>query len=329
MVRFHMTNTSSCHGPKKSVMVHLNRTRPDDGHFDTTEVRQEDKPSLSTSRLIAFPRNHYTQAPNLAAGLSSLDISCDGPIRANLIADNLTKDTFRIAVETWGNSTLYSAGATWIEHKATAKDCVFGQFDTQDASQAPAKSATAPKAGITRKHAVQTDPTPKKYTKSFEFPRAFSEPPEIVCWLNRLDLGSGSDHNYKVRAFADEVDPEGFTAHLNTWDDGELNGAALCWIAFARRKRHVDSGRLSTTDVRKRTQPRPKTSARVKFRQRFEVVPTVLAALNMMDAAGNADLRVHLTIDSVDREGFRWTLESWNDSTLYAASASWIALGYP
>ncbi|KAK5135479.1 hypothetical protein LTR08_005267 [Meristemomyces frigidus] len=308
--------------------VHLGQARPDDGHFSTIEVREREEPCLSTSRLIAFRKNQYTVPANLAAGFSSLDISCEGPIRANLIADSITTSAFRIAVETWGHSTLFEAGATWIEHKATAKDCVFGQFDTQDLSEAPAASATAPRAKTTKRHLVLTEPVPRKYGKPFFFPKAFREPPEVVCWLNRLDLASGMEHNYKVRAFADGVDAEGFTAHLNTWDDGELNGAAMCWIAFPRGKRHVDSGRFSTNDVRKRTNPRPKTTGKVKFKQRFDQVPTVLAALNTIDAAANADLRVKVSVSEVDREGFRWNLETWDDSTLYSAGASWIALGF-
>jgi len=311
------------------AMVHLAKSRLDDGHFSTEEVRRKDKVSLSTSRPISFARNHYNEPPNLAAGFSSLDVSCEGPIRANLIADNITTDGFRIAIEAWGHTTLYGASCTWIEHKATAKECIFGQFDTQDASASPAMSATAPKANTTRKLAVQTEPVPRKYAKAFDFPQAFNEPVEVVCWLNRLDMASGRDHDYKVRAFADTITPEGFTAHLNTWDNGELHGAAMCWIAFPKRKLHVDSGRFSTTDVRKRTDPRPRTTAKVKFKQRFRVVPTVLAALSMIDAAGNADLRVNLSVSEVTREGFRWTLETWDDSTLYAAGASWIALGFP
>ncbi|KAK5125358.1 hypothetical protein LTR85_000467 [Meristemomyces frigidus] len=307
--------------------VHFDRTRPDTGHFSTNEVRDSEEPCLSTSRLIAFPKNHYKQPPNLAAGFSSLDVSCEGPVRANLVADSITASSFRIAVETWGDSALFEASATWVEHKATAKETIFGQFDTQT-DEPPVAASTAPRARVTKKHLVQTDPVPRKYGKPFFFPRPFSEPPEVVCWLNRLDLTSSPEHNYKVRAFADGVTTEGFTGHLNTWDDGELHGAAMCWIAFPKRKKHVDSGRFSTNDVRKRTSPRPKTSAKVKFKQRFQRVPTVLAALNMIDAAGNADLRVKLSITEVDLEGFRWTLETWDDSTLYGAGASWIALGF-
>lgn len=48
----------------------------------------------------------------------------------------------------------------------------------------------------------------------------------------------------------------------------------------------------------------------------------------MLDMAGNADLRVKVDVDEVSKDGFRWHLDTWGDSTLYAAGASWIALGF-
>ncbi|EMD00585.1 hypothetical protein BAUCODRAFT_118342 [Baudoinia panamericana UAMH 10762] len=303
-------------------MVHVARSRADNGNFSTEEVRKSSKPCPSTSRLIAFSKGHYKEPPNLAGGFASLNISSEKPIRANLIADSITEDTFRIALETWADSVLYSASATWIEHKANARDCVFGQFDTNYDARKPTASP--------RKRTSHLQAASKKNAQTFSFPRAYKEPPEVICWLNRLDLPSGPDYNYKIRAFADAIDNRGFTGHLNTWDDdGGLNGAAMCWIAFPKQKRHVDCGRFSTNDIRKRTNPREKTSGTVKFKQRFQTVPTVLAALSMLDAAGNADLRVKVLITDVKYDGFRWSLETWGDSTLYAASASWIALGFP
>lgn len=307
-------------------MVHVATPGPDNGHFSTEEVRRAAKPAQSTSRIIGFPFGHYKRPPNIAAGFDGLNISCDGPIRANLIANDITKDTFRIAIESWGDSTLYSASTTWIEHKAGAKQCIFGQFDT---SAKPFLLRVKANAKTIKKATKAESKPPRKCDKPITFAHTFDEPPEIVCWLNRLDLASGPDHDYKIRAFADEITGKGFTGHLNTWHDGEMHGAAMCWIAFPKRKKDVDSGRFSTNDVRRRTDPRARTSGKVRFKQRFEVVPTIVAALSMIDAAGNADLRVKLSISEVDRGGFRWTLETWDDSTLYAAAASWIALGFP
>ncbi|EME48754.1 hypothetical protein DOTSEDRAFT_67705 [Dothistroma septosporum NZE10] len=306
--------------------AHLSEPGPDDGFFSTSEVRSKSEPALSTSRLIALPRGRYKEPPNLAAGFRSLDISCERSIRANIVANDFSTEGFQIAIETWGSSQLYEASVAWIEHKADAKDCVFGQFDTSTATPWPSAD---PFASLSpgKSNSQSGRDLQQKHAKAFLFPTPFSEPPEVVCWLNRLDLSSGRDYDYKIRAFADEINTESFLAHLSTWHSGRMPGAALCWIAFPKSKRSAESGCISTNHVRKRTDPRPITTAVVKFKKTFERPPTVIAAINMIDAAGNADLRIKLAISKVTKEGFRWTFETWDDSTLYAASAHWIALG--
>ena len=119
---------------RAAKMVHLSKPGHDTGHFNTSEVRVKvnNQSSKATSRVIALPKGHYKEPPNLAAGFSYLDVSSEAPIRANLLADQITKDFFRISIETWGDSVLYEGGATWIEHKANAKDAVFGQYDTDE-----------------------------------------------------------------------------------------------------------------------------------------------------------------------------------------------------
>ncbi|KAK4634686.1 hypothetical protein CLAFUW4_02196 [Fulvia fulva] len=301
--------------------AHLSEPGPDNGAFSTSEVRSKHEPTLSTSRLISLPKGRYKEPPNLAAGFSSLDISSERSIRANIVANEFSTETFQIAIETWGSSQLFEASVVWIEHKADAKDCVFGQLDTATATPWQPADPFARYSPHKSQDSLQ-----QKHAKAFFFPKPFAEPPEVVCWLNRLDLSSGRDYDYKIRAFADEINKDSFLAHLNTWDSGRMHGAALCYVAFAKGKRNVESGRISTNDVRKRTNPRSTTTAVVNFKKRFEKPPTIIAAINMIDAAGNADLRIRLVISEVDEEGFRWSFETWDDSTLYAASAHWIAL---
>lgn len=99
---------------RAAKMVHLSKPGHDTGHFNTSEVRVKvnNQSSKATSRIIALPRGHYKGPPNLAAGFSCLDVSSEAPIRANLLADQITKDDFRISIETWGDSVLYEGGAT-------------------------------------------------------------------------------------------------------------------------------------------------------------------------------------------------------------------------
>ncbi|KAF1344042.1 hypothetical protein BDV97DRAFT_402995 [Delphinella strobiligena] len=215
-----------------------------------------------------------------------------------------------------GKSTLYEASATWIEHKHKARDCQSGQFDTQDNLNEAAKSNSGQK-GAQRENA-----------KDIRFQRPFAGECEVVCWLSRIDM-AGGETNYRIRAYATNITPHGFTAHIDTWADSILNGAAMCWIAFPKNKPSVQSGNFGTGDVRSWSNPKPKNSARFAFKAgSFKRPPTVLVALNLLDMAGNSDLRIKVDADEVDEQGFRWHLDTWDDSTLYSAGATFIALAF-
>jgi len=190
---------------------------------------------------------------------------------------------------------MYAATAQWIEHKAGARDCQFGQFDTSDITE---------KAAMTTS---ETETPRTEFSKYIRFRRPFNKnPPEVICWLNRIDMESDGDRNYRINAYATNVTQAGFIAHIDTWGDSLLNGAAMCFIAFPAGKKHVASGTISTTDIRPWHDPRSKNSGRVMYPKPFDRKPTVLVALHAFDMAGNADLRVRVDIDDVSEEGFRW-----------------------
>jgi hypothetical protein len=125
-------------------------SEPDVGYFSTTSVRPCSPSHKSsrglTSRIITFPKGNYSRPPNIAGGFSQLELairipnddeetenwrSVDG-IRANVVGSRISKDSFRIGLETWDGGVMLAAAACWLEHKSGAKECVFGQFDTHE-----------------------------------------------------------------------------------------------------------------------------------------------------------------------------------------------------
>jgi hypothetical protein len=171
----------------------------------------------------------------------------------------------------------------------------------------------------------------QEWSKRCRFPNSFkgSEPPEVVCWLNRLDIESGNERNFRINAYVTGLRTDSVAFHLDTWGDCNLNGAALCWIAFSKGKKRVDCGSFSTSDVRPWHVARSENSQSVNFKKGwFDKPPIVLVALNNLDMAGNADLRIRVDATDIDKDGYTWHLESWGNSTLYATGASWIALGF-
>lgn len=245
-----------------------------------------------------------------------------------------------VGIETWDRGVLYEAGATWIEHKRGGRECGFGQFDTRDVvlevsevKRVNGHTKSPRKLRINgRKDSLDTNGIDSSYeidyqhkqrqsfSKRIKFPsklRGKKEPPEVVCWLNRLDLQNWKGRGHRLHAFAQDVTTESATFTLETWGDSVLNGAAMCYIAFPKGKRKVDSGYFSTYDVEDEEEgklgaTRKEFRNRVEFREGwFKKPPTVLCALSMFDLGGAADLKIKVEAVDVDREGFTWCLSTW------------------
>lgn len=243
-----------------------------------------------------------------------------------------------VGIETWDRGVLYQAGATWIEHKRGGRECGFGQFDTRDVVLAEENEIkringsghdkVPRKLRLNgRKHSLDTNGIDSSYetdqqhkqrqsfSKRIKFPsklRGGREPPEVVCWLNRLDLQNWKGRGHRLHAFAKNVTTESATFTLETWGDSVLNGAAMCYIAFPKGKRKVDSGYFSTHDVEDHEGTRKEVRNRVEFREGwFKKPPTILCALSMFDLGGEADLKIKVEAVDVDKDGFTWCLSTW------------------
>jgi H-type lectin domain len=306
-------------------------------------------------------------------------------VRANLVGWGVSKDGFRVGLETWDGGEMYAAEATWIEHKSGAKECHFGQFDTmdvvasgssgnvetQDNSSSSTSTSTPQETTRGSEKAVSKTPTRPLLARSFSstphlldlpaaglteashgpdgaantqscsrdvsFPVIFRKPPRVICWLNRLDLPSGS--RYRIRASCFAITKTRATVRLSTWgnDTANLDGAAMCWIAFPDDKKLVKSGTFGVGKWEEKEEPdrdddsdqeeeetllrKWKTAdgekvrgrkGRVKFNKNwFPHEPTVLVALNMLDMGGNNDLRIRTVVENVSTEGFSWSIETW------------------
>ncbi|KAK8211482.1 hypothetical protein M8818_003135 [Zalaria obscura] len=365
-------------------MVHLPTPAPSTGHFNTSEVRPRTKYTSSTTRTVAFPPDHYRHAPNIAAGFTLLDLSSEADcVRAKVIVDEVSGVRFRVGVDSGSGggdggkgktrgrvdereAVIWEAGVTWMESKRGARECAMGRFDTAEISTTQSSSPSASVSANSASTRAKKPPPQQEYSKRITFPRPFKQPADVTVWLSRLDLSATNERNFRIHCYASHISTSGFTAHIDTWSDSVMDGAAMDWIAVPRGKKWVASGGFATGDVRSWSDPRSRNRGSVKFpgklfasassvasgqgeanglvkgekvdggdvdgsvneRER-ERKPRVFCALNMLDMAGNADLRVKVYADEIGGEGFRWHLDSWGDSTLYAAGASWIALGFP
>lgn len=169
----------------------------------------------------------------------------------------------------------------------------------------------------------------EKTTKKITFARPYPSTPQMVIWLNSVDLAN--DKNVRVRAFATDIASDGFTLHLDTWSDSRLYSAGASWIAFPANKEGVTSGNFSTSDVRDPSKPQLQNKKAIKYTdaKKFKAAPQVLAGINAIDIDRSSNVRISVTSDGITNSGFTWHIDAWSDSVLYSAGAAYLAIDYP
>jgi hypothetical protein len=288
-------------GPARSTFDIPVRTKT--GIFSTLDIRAFNDPRLENSKRIGFS-SAYPSAPSIATGLCQIDVA---KLRIAAAATGIDGKGFTAALNSWGDSVLYSATSTWLAVAAGDPAFQIGQFKTTDDHP-----WNQPKMQTSRR---------------ITFARPYTGgTPHVVVWLNELDITG--PQNVRVNAYVNDIDPAGFTVHIDTWWDTVLYSAGVAWIAYPANLPGVVSGSFNTSDVRPWDQPRAETTGTVTFPGGgFAGSPLVALALNTMDIRGGTNLRIVASASEITSSGLHWQLNTWGGTTLYSAAASYIAMG--
>ncbi|KAJ3569385.1 hypothetical protein NP233_g5084 [Leucocoprinus birnbaumii] len=81
---------------------------------NTDEVRPWTSPQAKTSKYKPFLGIKFARPPIVFVGLNTFDIKCGLNFRVNARVDNVSTSGFTWHLDTWGGTSLYSAGATII-----------------------------------------------------------------------------------------------------------------------------------------------------------------------------------------------------------------------
>ncbi|KAJ9643566.1 hypothetical protein H2199_004245 [Coniosporium tulheliwenetii] len=208
------------------------------------------------------------------------------------------------------HTQLYSANATWVEFEDAAHEYQTGTFDTQ--SIHPWKKPQ------------------KKNSERIKFKRGvYDDTPNVVVWLSGFDMATG--HNWRIKVYADGIDKDGFTIHLDTWADTVLYAAQASWIAYPKENQGVSritSGSDDTSKYRPWYPAQEKNGRKISFKESlFDKVPKVFAALNYLDFDSAKNMRIKASTPQVTTDGFTWHGDTWEDSLCYGVGVSWIAFG--
>ncbi|KAJ9658043.1 hypothetical protein H2201_007938 [Coniosporium apollinis] len=279
------------------------------GSWSTLSDRPWYPPVSLNAKQIDFSPP-YKLPPRLVVGLTGIDVYYGTNLRVKAYADNVKESNFKVHLDSWADTQLYSANATWVEFEDAAHEYQTGTFDTQ--SIHPWKKPQ------------------KKNSERIKFKRGvYDDTPNVVVWLSGFDMATG--HNWRIKVYADGIDKDGFTIHLDTWADTVLYAAQASWIAYPKENQGVSritSGSDDTSKYRPWYPAQEKNGRKISFKEGlFDKVPKVFAALNYLDFDSAKNMRIKASTPQVTTDGFTWHGDTWEDSLCYGVGVSWIAFG--
>lgn len=274
------------------------------GTFKSVERNPPEK-SCNKIFSVSFT-TPYSMPPELLLGFYMIDVGNNGNPCVDSYARNIQKDQFDIHIDTKGSAKLHGLGCTWLEVEGNDLDFQFGRFCTQD-DHSPFKPKTLNSRYIT-------------------FQRAYPATPQVVVWLTAFDMDR--EKTWHVKTYTTNVTATGFTIHIDGWSDTILYSAAASWIAYPADRANISSGRFNIADIRYSGDFQLQNSSYVHFgRNVFSTPPRVLLAINLIDVIPEKNLRLKVSASSVSVAGMTWHLDSWSNTLLASAGASYIAMG--
>ncbi|KAJ9646471.1 hypothetical protein H2199_002520 [Coniosporium tulheliwenetii] len=156
-------------------------------------------------------------------------------------------------------------------------------------------------------------PFPSSYQKD--------EDPEVVCWLTKVD--SGSARNHRVKGFPRNISKNGFTLRFFTWWDTLLYGATAQWVAFSKNRNDLCGSNKPYAEPQFQTAGADLVWT---FDRQFEKTHSIFFALNCIDLDCTKDARIRSWIKESTAEKVVLRVETWDDSRMWAAGVSCIAI---
>lgn len=269
-----------------------------------TTPRWEFYPMLPTNQQQIQFSHEYAAPPRVTVGINALDIGTGADVRISTTAGRVKTDNFVIHVDTWADTTLYSGSATWFKSAEDDHDFQVGSFNTKDIRP--------------------WDKPEKLASKRIDFDHPFDVTPNVVIWLNYLDIDK--DHHIRVKAHATGIDKKGFTIHIDAGSNSVIHSAGASWIAWRSGRTSTYSGFVDTLNHKDDDQPEVINGESVNFPPgTFGGAPKVFLGVNRIHFDNKAPLHFEAFASDVSSEGMKWNVNCREGTICYGAGASYLA----
>lgn len=163
-----------------------------------------------TSRLITFPRA-YSSPPTVVSMLTSLDMQKNKVWRVRTYVTNVTARNFLIHIDTWDDTILHSAAATWIAYPTGLPGVASGRFDTTDVRGLhPPQLNTTGHVGFAQ--------------------GVFRSPPHALLAFDSIDVDCR--RNMRLRVDYSGMTTAGMNWHISGWGNTIVYSAGAAYIAL-------------------------------------------------------------------------------------------------
>ncbi|KAH8148317.1 uncharacterized protein LAJ45_07770 [Morchella importuna] len=175
------------------------------GSFDTIEIQSSEQPEQAISKRIDFERTFADSPPIVLVWLNSVHANKSHNTRVKVYTSDIDKQGFTIHVDTWGDSILYSGGASWIAYPASRAGTFSGVVDIEG------------EPGL-------------QCNGDVSFPIAFAESPNVLLAVNWIDFACQKEVGFKT--FVDCASDKGFKWHFNLSEGSHCYGAGVSYLAL-------------------------------------------------------------------------------------------------
>ncbi|KAI8306422.1 hypothetical protein K4K61_004563 [Colletotrichum sp. SAR11_59] len=150
-------------------------------------------------------------------------------------------------------------------------------------------------------------------------PPVFRQPPTVCVWLSGF-VHRTTDDNFNLRVRLGQVTNTTFELIISSYGHSRLAWASGSFIAVDKtRSPGVRVGTISANALE---------GGNWKTKSQMQNVGvgfgTVIAGFTGLDASNKNGLKVNIDVDQQAPDSFKWTAESWGDSTMNAFEAMYI-----
>lgn len=254
------------------------------------------------------------EQPALAIAIGSLEVcGADDGLRIWCSATNVQRHGFDSQIYSPGGTIINKLEINYLELLNSHYSHGFQNGETILSASGPMNPLTAEIGG-------------EIYTRLVSFNAKYDKPPKVVVWLCGFDINY--NHNTSVSISVGNVDCDRFVLNFHCWWKTQFRDVKVTWVAYPSDAPGILSGTATTLSRRTNNSSQHFNRDYISFTDStvFTKPPRVIIGLTSLSYKKFLPLNLKLKTANISPYGFSWDADSWDESVMYSAGISWLAM---